>query len=190
MGALWKVLVTKKEEKVIFLKVISMQGDGGGFPEDEPFVFSLIATAAYDEFSFLPTSPLGRAFPQEEIYDSYEIAEKAYDFIENSEIYETQNLPWTSEKYQAVVTSRILAKGIKRDDKNWQQLFEEEWKLFCSDKSSYEPHSAIAKYKVRVTDSKWIEHLSEGMIFESHALGGNMTELWFNTTFKRQLGEE
>lgn len=146
MSLLWNVTVVEKNNRTIHLKITAISPDSGFLADDPVFLMALLTEQAYQQNSagiWEPIAPLGKAFTYQNSYTISILSEHYRDYIESYQIRSAQDLSLDKR-------ARRLTGSSARNKYIWDQ----EW---------------AALYQVTVSDSKWIEHLSEGDQFDSAA---------------------
>jgi len=171
MSTLWKVSVIEKKENSIDLKVVLDHPDAGPFPDDVVFALCLLTSEAYkfDDDEQVANCALGESITHEKSYQPYDVESRVGEFIEKILIYSACNLPWDEDEAHAAVNAKVTAKGIQEESDEWEDEWEDEWGEYWNNQSNF----PIAKYRIWVTDPKWIEHLKKGMSFETASYSEN-----------------
>ncbi len=172
MSELWLAKIQKKEGNKVEIKISPTHPDAGNFPLNKEFLMLFLTQEAYqfdDNFNRIPASPLGELIPFDSSYFPDSVAPYIDQVVEEVSLIEKQNVPWDMDKLIAEFEGELRAQGIEEGSDAWQEAIEE----FHSDIWDDSEKVPYVVYEVVVTDPKWIEHLSEGMSFDSTAYSYN-----------------
>ncbi len=177
VSELWDVDVIDKGKNWIDLELSLAHPDAGAFPEDPIFALELLTNEAYefdDDYNRVPTCPLGEEFDFDKSYLPDDLAPHVARYIEDVVLYEARNLPWDEEAAHRQVDEEVLEMGIERGDDRWDDAWEERWIEFWCDVNNL----PLAKYRITVTDPKWIDHLAVGDSYSTASF--STTGPWVN----------
>ena len=167
MSSLWNVKVLEKKDTIIKLQVKEIHADAGPFPIDPVCAMQLVTNSAYafnEKYERIPCSPLGEEFRFDKSYLPSDLSGVYCKYIKDIKISSAKNL-----RNEDAIFSNILEelekRGISDTDKEWDVEYETAYQEYFQN----ENHIPIAEYKIVVTDSKWIAHLSSGDSFSSAA---------------------
>ena len=166
MSTMWNITVANKGNSWIDLYVEFGHPDAGPFPEDTTFALQLLTSEAYgfdDNYNYIPTSPLGESIPHDVSYQPYDLESIKDKYISKAIIYQAENLPWDESAAHEKVNQLCCDQGLTSEDDDWDDAWEQHWIEFWEDPANL----PWAKYRIWVTDPKWIEHLEVGKHFET-----------------------
>ena len=166
MSSMWNVSVINKGKDWVDLEVVLAHPDAGGFPDDPVFALCLLTNEAYkfnDEYKREPACSLGRAIEHDKSYQPFDVAPRVHEFVKSLVVYEVMRIPFDEDDAHAKVDEEVLAMGVEKDSKEWEDEWHEKWRDFWDDKNNM----PLAKYRINVTDPKWIEHLTVGQSFDT-----------------------
>ncbi len=166
MSSMWNVSVINKGEKWIDLEVVLAHPDAGSFAEDPVFALELLTSEAYgfdDNYNRVATSPLSESINFDDSYLPSSLSPRVDEFIEKVVIYEAHNIPFDESDAHAKVDEQVLALGVDRDDDEWDGHWDDFWRDFWHSKENL----PWARYRIWVTDEKWIEHMELGQEFDT-----------------------
>lgn len=184
---MWNVSVINKGKKWIDLEVVLAHPDAGSFAEDPVLALEYLTSEAYgydSDYNNIPKCPLGEAIDFKESYLPSSLEPRVDEFIENVVIYEAHNVPFEESEAHEKVDQQVLDSGIDRDDDDWDEAWEDLWRDFWDDKSNL----PWARYRIWVTDEKWIEHLTIGQAFDTASFSESGP--WIDDNFVIRLEEE
>lgn len=164
MSSLWDVSVIGKGKKWIDLEVVQAHTDAGNFPEDPVFALALLTSQAYkfgENYNRIPASPLGEKIPFDNSYLCDSLKGIVSEFIEKVVVYEVKNVPFPVAHEK--VDQQVIAMGISKEHEGWNDAWGEKWDAFWNSKENIPP----AKYRIWVTDERWIEHMEIGKCFDT-----------------------
>lgn len=168
MSSMWNVKVINKGSKWIDLYVEFAHPDAGDFPENRTFALQLLTQKAYgfdDNYNYIAESPLAEMIPHDQSYQPFDLEARVNEFVEKTVVYEAKNLPWDESAAHDKMDTLCKTDGLSKDDQNWEDRWHDHWRDFWADPNNL----PWAKYRVWVTDDKWIEHLSVGQNFDTAA---------------------
>ncbi|MFN8286723.1 MAG: pentapeptide repeat-containing protein [Chitinophagales bacterium] len=168
MSSLWNVSVINKGKDWVDLAVSLDHPDAGAFPEDPTFALCLLTQEAYgfdSKYNYIPTSALGEQIPHDRSYQPHDLEERVKEFIVKTTIYETQNCPFDEYEAHRRTDEEVVALGFTKDSQEWENAWQDKWRDFWSNPNNL----PSAKYRIWVTDPKWIAHLTVGQSFDSAA---------------------
>ncbi len=166
MSSLWDVSVIGKGKKWIDMEVVLAHPDAGNFPEDPVFALALLTSEAYkfgENYDRVPSSPLGEQIPFDASYHCSSLSEIVGEFIEKVVVYKTKNVPFNEDEAHEKVNQQVIAMGMDEDHEDWDGEWDEKWREFWGSKDNL----PWAKYRIWVTDERWIEHLKIGKYFDT-----------------------
>ena len=184
---MWDISVINKGKKWVDLEVVLDHPDAGSFPEDPAFALALLTDKAYGfdaDYNYIATSPLGEAIPHDHSYLPETLSPIAGDFIERTVIYEAHNLPFDESEAHEKVNEQVRALGIAEDDDEWDGEWEDLWRDFWASKDNL----PWARYRIWVTDEKWIGHMEIGADFTTASFSESGP--WVNEDRMIELEEE
>jgi len=170
MSSIWNVSVLDKGKEWIDLKLVFAHPDAGPFPEEKPFALSLLTHEAYSfdkKYQRVPNSFLANEMDFDKSYDLEYLGTVADKYIKDVKIYEAVNLPWDEDLVHEKINSLCETEGLSEDDDAWEETWEKHWIDFWDNPNNLPQ----AKYRIKVTDEKWITHLSLGQEFDSASYG-------------------
>eukprot|EP01040_Poterioochromonas_malhamensis_P009715 gene9715-10553_t len=168
MGPLWNVRVIKKGHRWIDLEVSMCHPHAGDFAEDPVFALLLLTAQAYafdKNYRRIPASPLGEAIHFDDSYLPNTVKARVSEFVEKVVIYDTQNVPFDEDEQREKIDQQVIADGIERDTDEWEDVWQDYWSNLWADKYQL-PN---AKYRIYVTDDKWISHMESDDAYDTPA---------------------
>lgn len=172
MSSLWNVSVIDKGNDWVDLSVQLSHPDAGPFPEDPVFALCLLTQEAYgfdNNYNYIPKSPLAEQIPHDRSYQPHDLAARVNEFVKRTVVFETRNCPFDEYEAHRKMDEQVLALGIAKDSEGWEDAWQDKWRDFWANPDNL-PN---AKYRVWVTDPKWLVHLTVGQAFDSAAYSEN-----------------
>ena len=168
VSELWNVSVLNRGDTWIDLEVVLAHPDAGAFPADPAFALLLLTAEAYDfdqNHDRVPNGPLGERIDFESSYLPGDVSGRTDEFIAAVDVYETRGFPWDEETAHEKIDSLCEQDGLSPDDKAWKDRWQDHWRAFWQSPGN----APRAKYRITVTDSRWLKHLEVGQRFDTAA---------------------
>lgn len=169
MSALWKVEVLNKGNDWVDMELLFAHPDAGLFPVDPNFALQLLTCQAYgDDENYdnqIPICPLGDKVPIDKSSLPDDLSVHVDDIIKKIVVYKAKRVPFDESAVHEYIDAKVKELGIYEDSVEWDVTWEDFWTWYWSDPE----HLPAARYRITVTDPKWIEHLYIGLQFDSAA---------------------
>ncbi len=167
MSELWLAKILKKEGNKVEIRISPIHPDAGNFSAHPDFLMQFLTRTAYkfdENYHRVPICPLGKFIPFEKSYLPEDLSPYTEKVIKEVIVKDKKNVPWDFEKMVEEYQIKLRAKGIKEGSDEWEEAMDD----FYDDIWDSEKTPQVV-YEVIVSDPKWIEHLEEGMSFDSAA---------------------
>lgn len=158
MPALWTVDVLNRGDVWVELRVQQQHPAAGAMPASKAFALRLLCEQAHGVGG-------GEALPSAVALREGALREHVDRFVASAQVHRLVNAPFSEAAARAAIDARVEARGIERDDIEWNDVWQEEWTAWWDSPDG----PPIATLRIVVTEPRWLEHIAPGQHFETAA---------------------